>query len=217
MAISAVSICNWALSRIAISRTINDLLEASQGAVTCNLFYEQVRDEVLRAWPWPFATRHATLALVDENNPAYDWIYSYRMPSLCLRILLIRAAAGYNLTPSPELSYYPSPYLGPAYDQGEPFEVAGDDQGWLILTNTPEARITYTARVVDPSRFAPDFASCLAWKLAAEIAAPLSQSGALSDRANREYAAAIQRAGAVAASEQYRGQFPEASHIRERL
>lgn len=217
MAISAVSICNWALSRIAVSRTINDLEETSQEAATCKLFYDQVRDETLRAWPWPFAMRHAVLALVEENNPAYDWQYAYRMPSGCLRIILIRPAEGFNLTPSPHLGYYPTQYLGPSYDQGQPFEVAGDDQGWLILTNTPEARITYTAQVTDASRFAPDFASCLAWKLAAEIAAPLSQSGSLSDRANREFVGAIARAGATAAAEQYRGHMPEAAHIRERL
>ena len=217
MAISEVSICNWALSRIAVSRTINDLNEAGQEAVTCKLFYEQCRDETLRSFAWPFATRFATLAMVDENNPAYDWVYSYRRPSNCLRVLMIRPQQGFNVVPSDDLGYYANPYLGPAHDPGDAFELAGDDQGRLILTNTPEARIVYIAGVTDSSRFDPDFASALAWKLASEIATPLAQSSAISQRAGQAFAMAIKEARDTAIAEKYRGKPPEAESIRERL
>ena len=212
-----VIICNMALSRIAVSRTINDLAENSQESDTCALFYGQCREEVLRSFAWPFATRHATLALVSENAAAYDWTYAYRRPAACSRILVIRPAQGYNLAPSNDLGYYPTPYLGPAYDRGEPYEVAGDDQGWLILTNTPEARITYTADITDASRFAADFASALAWKLASEIAGPLAQSSAIASNAMRGYEMAIKTAKDGAAAEQYRGPWPEAEVVRERI
>lgn len=81
---SSTEISNMALSHLAISREIAALdTERSQEAQACRRFYETVRKTVLRDYPWPFATKFATLALV-EDDPNSEWDFSYRYPSDCL-------------------------------------------------------------------------------------------------------------------------------------
>lgn len=57
------------------------------------------RDEVLRAFPWPFAKKRAQLAEDGQGLlPLFGWSYSYTLPSDCLRILELRCD-GYHDMP----------------------------------------------------------------------------------------------------------------------
>src|SRR4051812_32897245 len=80
-----VGICNMALGHLAVGKAIGALTEASQEARACLRFYEQARDEVLRDFPWPFATTVEALALVAVQ-PTTEWGYSYRYPLNCLAL-----------------------------------------------------------------------------------------------------------------------------------
>lgn len=83
MAASLEAICNLALSHLGIAKTVTVLAtDATPESIACNQFMEQVIDEVLRDFPWPFATSYATLLLVEED-PTVEWDYSYRLPSDC--------------------------------------------------------------------------------------------------------------------------------------
>jgi hypothetical protein len=76
-----VSICNVALSHLANSTEIQDLdAEPSKEAQACRRLFDLTRDEVLRDFPWPFATASAALTLF-ASNPNTEWGYSYRMPA----------------------------------------------------------------------------------------------------------------------------------------
>lgn len=60
MADSEVAICNLALLNIGdTGGFIATLDDPSNEAVVCKLIYAQTRDELLRAFKWPWATRHA--------------------------------------------------------------------------------------------------------------------------------------------------------------
>jgi hypothetical protein len=62
MTTTATSICNQALSRIGVRKTLVDYLtDTSQEAVECRKFYELARDSMLSDFWWPFATRRALL------------------------------------------------------------------------------------------------------------------------------------------------------------
>lgn len=191
-----VDVCNWALARIAVTRTISALTESSQEAATCSIWLDQVVDLCLRDHPWPFARRDVDLALVEEG-PTPEWLFAYRMPSDCLRVRRIIDGKRPNL---------------PTY----PMQIAGDDAGSLIYCDAEDAALSYTARVTDASRWPPDFADALAWRLAAEIAGPLAQSAAIADRAMRGYYGAVNKALSNGLSEELHDPQPEAEWVRER-
>jgi len=52
---TAVSVCNLALSRIGATAIVT-LADATDEGVQCNLHYEQARDSLLRSHPWRFAS-----------------------------------------------------------------------------------------------------------------------------------------------------------------
>lgn len=182
MAYTEVQIANLALARIGHSQRITALAsETTPAARACNLFYEPMRDSVLRDFAWPFASKIEALALV-EQDPNDDWGYSYRYPTDCIRAL--RMVTG---------------------DRGPvgrpPFEVSSDDSGLVIYTDQADAVLKYTWRIEDPALFAPDFAEALAWRLAAEIVVPLSLNDSLEQRARVAYARSVLRAQAMALEE----------------
>lgn len=179
---SEVSICNVALSRCGINSSIAALNEDGQEAEICNLHYAEVRDQVLRDAAWPFATRYASLALVEED-PNEDWAFAYRAPTDMLRAIRI---IGDVRSERPRV----------------PFKLGSDEAGLLIYTDWADAQLEYTIRITDTSLFSPDFASAVSWRLAMEIATPLTDNPSWSDRAARYYGAAIAMAGSNAANEQ---------------
>lgn len=184
---SEVEICNLALSHLRIAPGISSLEERSEEARTCSLFYEQVRDEVLREFPWPFATRIVALALVEEQ-PTSEWAYSYRYPTDCLQARRVVSGAGRIETRATRV----------------PYRLASDDAGPLIYADQAEAEVEYTARIDDPTHYAPDFVQAVALLLAFYIA-PRVTSGdqfKLGDRALGMYRVKLHEAEANALEEE---------------
>jgi hypothetical protein len=76
-----------------------------------------------------------------------------------------------------------------------PFDWASATTGViLIYTDQEDARLEYTWRFTDPVRFSPGFGNCLSWRLASEIAIPLSVKQTLADRALVRYGEALAQA-----------------------
>jgi len=197
MATSAVAICNLALSRIGNGQAITALTEASAAAVQLNAIYEATRDYVLRAFPWGFAKRIVPLALVAEN-PSTDWLYSYRVPSDCLRVRRIVNPSGRG--PLPPV----------------PFDVASDDQGLLVLTDLENPTIEYTTRITSEGLFTSDFVSVFAWRLVIDSAVALSVDPRFSDRAVVNYAGEISEAKKNVRKERQDDPPPESEFITAR-
>lgn len=85
MAISQISICNSALSKLGVDR-ITSITESNKRARVCNEQYSKLKEEVLSAHPWNFALKRASLSQT-ANTPAFEYSYEYQLPTDCLRVI----------------------------------------------------------------------------------------------------------------------------------
>ena len=153
---SEIDICNLALAHLGDTATIASLSppEGSAQAEHCARFYPVARDTLLESHNWKFATRRATLALLDAD--AFNWTYAYAEPAGALRVV--------SILPGTAMST----------DEGEQFETMGDDEGnALVLTDLEDATALYTVRVTDTTKFSPLFVDALSRLLAAYLAGPV--------------------------------------------
>ena len=150
---SDTEICNLALSHLGIGKEIASLeTEKSQEAASCRRFYTTALDATLRDYPWAFATKIATLALVEEE-PNDEWLYSYRYPTDCLFIKRILSGLKEDTRQSRVV-----------------YRVLSDSAGKLIYTNYENADMEYTYRVTDSNIYPSDFTLALSFRLAYYIA-----------------------------------------------
>lgn len=202
MATSATEIANLALSHLGISTPIQDLdTEQTKEASACREFYAQSRDELLREFSWPFATRRVALALV-ETLPTDEWGYSYRYPSDAVSLSTI----DHGLTRFPTAA------------TRVPHRIVADATGRLLYTDQASPTITYTERVTDVTRYPPDFTQALAFLLAAYIAPRVAGADQLklSDRAFQLYRYTVLKAKSAAANESVSDVPPESEFISVR-
>lgn len=233
-----VSICNMALYHLAIGKKIASFNDKSPEARACSLFYDQVKDEVLRDFAWPFATLTVSLALVQQQ-PTYEWGYSYRLPNDCLaaRRLLNGSLATFPV-PSSFSSAGP-PFQTPfsrilTAQTRIPYRIMADDQGGLIYTDlAPIAavpasanalaqpalpQLEYTAEQDTPNFYAADFCQALAFLIGAYIGPQLTGGDKFKRAAYclQMYQWAIARAQKNAGNEEQPDQLPESEAIRDR-
>ena len=195
---SKIKICNMALSLVGVSQKIDDIDEASKEAQECNLWYDQVRDSVLRDASWGFASKYQTLVEASAS-PSADWDYQYRLPSDFLRATWLTDGERDDSTPIP-------------YALG-----ADSDGAGVIFTNQQSPVILkYVYVASDESRWPSDFVVAMAWALGAAIAGTLADNPAWSDRAMKGYQMAIRKALANMRNEEQPEKTPEAEWIRGR-
>jgi len=162
-----IEICNQALAMVGTRSTIASLTENSNEARACAQQFDSTRDRLLRAAPWNFATKWATLAVLkalpglpestvtassqtwQTDYPPPPWGYSYAYPSDCLMARSVHAQPN-NAVISPPL--FSSAYYT-AWGVGQPvrFEVMTDlnDQGTrvkVICANISQALVKYTVK-----------------------------------------------------------------------
>ena len=193
---SEVDICNLALSHIGASATISSLTEQSEEAFHCNLLYADARDALLRAYPWGFATRH--LALSDVGDPPGNWSYRYSYPNDCLfaREILQTTSGGDPID----------------------FEIALGDayNARVILTDQESATLIYTYKATNTLVFDSLFVIALAWRLASEIAMPLTRDEKRMQNAYQMYLSTLSEAKTFNANESQIDRNQEASWITGR-
>jgi hypothetical protein len=207
MATSNTAIANRALRHIGVSKTIASLTEKSESARACLDFYDDVVDEVLRDYDWPFARRHATVAQV-ATSPTSEWLYSYRVPADCLAVRRILNGSGVRV----ETEATKIPFLFDA-----------DASGGLLYTdlqattNAPVV-VRYTARVTDVTQFPPDFGRSVELLLAAYIAPSLTEGDELKlrERALQTYQWRVRMAWVNAANEERQDIPPDSEFVTVR-
>lgn len=201
MATSPVSICNKALRHIGNTKTVANLeTERSAEADALNAFYDSALNEVMKKFPWPFAKKFATLALV-EVEPTSEWGYSYRYPTDCLELRRILSGIR-NDTEQTKV----------------PYIVSSDDEGLLILTDKQDAKVEYTRSGIDPQRFPPDFVMALSFLIGFYVAPSLTGGDPqkLGTRAFTMYSDIISTAEASAANEESSDPLPDSEFISVR-
>lgn len=227
MAKNEATICNKALARLGIKVYIDDLeTDQTEEAETANVFYEDVRDACLALHEWPFAMRRVTLAQDGGEAKRDGWLYVFKYPSDCLVARSICPVATVNDPTYDDLYGRQSSSLMNAYrrsirsDQRIPYAIEAamvpDSDGKVILCDLPAPVLFYTSRITDTAQFPPLFTSALAWKLAEEMALPLTQDRNKMLLAREEFKTTVQEALAVALNEQQEDPEPTTESIAVR-
>lgn len=164
MAISSLSICNKALIKVGVE-PITSLALDQKAARICNEVYENLRDEVLQAHPWKFASRRVELGLLDDE-PAFGYDYQFQLPTDCLIV-----------------------HHDPEYDHKE-YKI----EGRKLLTDETEFSIKYTTNDIEEAEISPLFSDALACRIGSEIAFALTQSATLKGTLMQEYMRALNTA-----------------------
>lgn len=175
MATSWVKISNQALALLGKDLIVS-LDEGTEAAKYCSLFYEDVRDEVLRAHAWNCAKHRAALAQSSDYVPpsGYDYAYALPVSPYCLRVLLM----------------------------GEPEDkLVWKVEGRYLLTDEEEATILYIKRITDPMELDTLCVAAIAARLAADLALPLTGSRSMFDDMWNAYTAKLDEARGVNAKE----------------
>lgn len=198
MPTSTVDIVNKALNHLAV-RPIAALTEDSEPAERAAAIYDSVRDDVLRAYAWGFATKITTLAQIS-NETVPGWSYLYTYPANCLRVRKLFEDTSVDDAPGAAFREV----LTPATNQR------------AIATNIMPANVEYTLRVVDSTFYDPAFVESLALKLAASLAHHLTGDKTLGPLIQNLYLGSISEAKRLDALERKKIDTSESSYQQAR-
>lgn len=179
-----VDIYNQAAARIGVfNDTIQSTTEASKIVNVCNALYNGMVDYVLADFPWKFAERRVLLSSL--GTPPTNWGYRYAYPSDCV-------TARYLTVPG---------CRNPRSTQQIPFQIGTDGVAREIYTDMPDAELVYTSRVTDLNLWGPIAVSALVYRLASELAMPMSVKPDVANSALSGYYREVSRAAAAALNE----------------
>ncbi|MGG5887986.1 hypothetical protein ACLF3G_12680 [Falsiroseomonas sp. HC035] len=148
MALTALALCSRALLRLG-AQPVASLDEGTAEAEVAANLYAPVRDTLISAHPWSFATGQTDLPRLSAV-PHADMAHAFQLPSGFLRAL--SAGAG-------------------GRGRGMPYRIHED----RLHADSPAVTLTYIFRP-DESAFPPFFAQALVARLAAEFCLPLTES-----------------------------------------
>ena len=172
--ISKITICNLALAQLGQS-PITSLTQEDEKARRLNLFYEPVRDEVLRTHHWAFAGTREALALVDDTADTNgNFCYKYPVETLFIRRVFAASA------PQTLLSFQ---------------EVYRTDlHSRVLLIPSRQAVAEYTSRITDENLFDPAFVKAFSLALACDLAVSLTADTALATQLFQKYTLSLEEA-----------------------
>ena len=178
---SVVQICNMALAKVGSESFITSLSDDTKAARHLSIFYEPIRDSLIRSHLWRFARKQYQLAPL-VTQPLFDGGQYFQIPTDCIRVVI------------PDEDYY--------YSYGR-WSIEGDK----ILADTDVLNIVGLQRVEDPNLFDPIFAEALATRIAHELCIPLTNSESLKNALKADAREIILRAAHVGATEQDSSKF----------
>lgn len=158
---SSVDICNSALAKVGTAR-IASLSDNTEEARLCNELYPKLKLELLRSHPWNFAIDRVELAEI-ANDPIFEYDIQFQLPDNCIRVLGIDATENYK-------------------------NIEWKVEGRKILTKgVASLMIKFINSDVVEDDFDESFKEALAFRIAADLAYPLTQSISLSDNLYQKY------------------------------
>lgn len=157
MATDITTLYNLALDAIGARANISLPTEQSREAEACNLWFPEIRDQVLASASWPEATKMERLALVSTQNdgvwnvgePRPDLINAYSYPSDCLRPQYLS-----------DFSRFAVQSFGP--------------ENKTIMTNGGSPVLIYTFRQTLISMWSQSLQMAIVYGMAANICTPLT-------------------------------------------
>lgn len=190
MAESNVTILNLAGARLAQEGVVSFSERESTLAEYGSLFYGPTRRELLRSFNWNFAKRVITLGQTATVPPDYD--YEYQRPPNCL---LVR-------------DIIPPGYKAHQFDNAQTERIHFDTRADKIVTDLDSAVCVYTIDVEGDGMTDPLFISALAWKLAFELAMPITGKHVLRDKMDSHFLRVMSIAQRVNGMEKFIGTKP---------
>jgi len=184
---STAGICNSALIKLGAT-TIMSLTEGSRNANLCLEQYDKLRDDLLRAHVWNFATRRTKLARLTAA-PAYGFAHAYQLPVDWMRTIAVHD------------------------NDGGAGAVRYRIEGRRILTDASDIWLKYIGRVDDANEMDAAFREALAWKIAIDLAVPITQSTTALREAEDGFRRALVKARSVDAIEDFADQMPESDWV----
>ena len=175
MVSSPVEIANLSLAKMGHEGFITSMTEDSKGARYMNVFYEPVRDELIRSHLWRFARKRVTLAPL-VGAPPFDGGNYFQYPDDCLRIV------------GTDKEYF---------QNGERWEREGNK----IIAIGNVLNLVYLRRVVNVAEFDPSFTMAFSSRLAYEGSMPITKSQSVKDQMKKELDQALIRAAHCSAVE----------------
>lgn len=161
---SETFICNLALTRLGHTQIVDIETDTKKAGDLCRLYYRHCRDSLLRAHPWNFSIKRASLSR-ETATPNHEYTYSFALPVDCLKVIRTSwEALGYS---SDETIGVPG-----GFGHSIPYRL----ESKKLLTNEATCSIEYIARVTDTSLFDEMFTDLLAQRLAAEMAMALTDN-----------------------------------------
>ncbi len=214
---SVIQICNMAIGRVAGKAQISTLNEASVAAELCSLYYEEARDSAIRDIRPRFARRAQALAAVaGQTFPG--WQFVYQLPTDCLFIESVVPETGMRTSQSfPGASgFHPLLTQVASLSLKIPYDVSSYAGGKTILCDLDEAWAIYFGRVEDPTLFDSGFVQALSFRLAMDLAMPLTKEPRILSMVERGYeiAKSVAREGSL--SEAQEDPMPESPSILAR-
>ena len=188
MALSAVALASRALLKIGASG-IHGFDDNTAEAEVAGALYGPVRDALLSAYPWSFATGQAGLNRLVET-PVADYAHAFQLPDDFLRAL----SAGQS-----------------ARGRGLDYRIAGR----RLHANGPEVVLTYIFRPAEAD-VPPFFDQVLIARLAAEFCIPLTESTSRAQMLTELAEAELRRARLIDAQQDTPPRFEDFTLIEAR-
>lgn len=171
---AVLAIINRALSELGVTN-IASVDEDSEAAAKAVQQFSTIRDSLLRAHFWKFASYIDTLALISGET-VMGWQFLYAYPPRCLMIRKIFDQSCVN--PGGDL-LFDARYFGdlwlfyhPEFRFKEVLSTVSFQKS--IAANINPAYIEYTYQVTDPNQWDQAFTDAMVYSLAAELARPLT-------------------------------------------
>ncbi len=195
MAYSNTRIANRALQAIGAKGTITSLTSTEPNAIKVNNIWDEIVDAVLAEVKPRFATLRAALSQ-SATDPANtdQWAYAYPLPAdyLC-----------------PAIDAHDDQWVWPSSAMPFSIEALSATDGFpCIMTNydstgSDDVYVTYIKKVTDPTKFYPAFQTCIAYRLAAELALSVVESITKHQDMMTLYERALKKAKAMDRSQLY--------------
>lgn len=176
MAYSDLGIVNLALGRIGEPKidTLSITDDSPVAAVQADMCLEYVRNEVLEASDWIFAKTRVALSQ-NATSPVDGYDFAYTLPADFLKLCV-------NTKKDP--SVYPMltqvDYLSTSFPASSYVIETLPDGTLCLMTDYNNEHgdliIRYIRRETNPARYTAHFCSTMAFRIAAELALPLTES-----------------------------------------
>jgi hypothetical protein len=189
MAISQIDLCSRALVKLG-ANSISSFEDGTLEAEVAASLYPIVRDSLLSAHPWNFATKYANLPVMADA-PLAEYSYAFPLPSDCLRA--ISAGTGSRA-------------------RGVEYKIIGGE----LHTDADDIVLCYIGRP-EEADFPAFFAAALIARLAAEFCIPLTDSTSRWDSLGKVATVEFQRARLIDAQEETPAALEDFSLLEDRF